>query len=142
MIHGQMRDISSEGEHLSIEELKELHYLKTGALIEAATRTGANLGNGNMKQGQELGNYAKRIGLAFQVRDDILNVEGDPEIMGKAAGSDSHRNKNTFPALIGLEESKAYARALVNDALKILENFDRKADPLRSIASYIIERKK
>ncbi len=142
MIEGQMQDIASEGKHLNIDELTDLHRLKTGALIEAAAHIGAILGNGKDEQIQKLKDYTKKIGLAFQVKDDILNVEGDPKVIGKAVGTDNTRNKNTFPTLVGIEESKAFAKTLVKDALQALENFDNKADPLRAIASYIIERKK
>jgi geranylgeranyl diphosphate synthase type II len=84
--------------------------------------------------------YADNIGLAFQVMDDILNVEGDPEIMGKATGSDALNDKMTFPSIIGLEPSKAYARQLVETALAAISEFDNRADPLRAIANYIINR--
>ena len=89
-----------------------------------------------------LESYAQNIGLAFQVTDDILNVEGDPEIMGKAVGTDKLRNKSTYPSLLGLEESKDFADQLVAEALQSLESFDEKAEPLRAVAKYIVERKK
>ena len=89
-----------------------------------------------------LESYAQNIGLAFQVTDDILNVEGDPEMMGKAAGTDKLRNKTTYPSLLGLQESKKFAKELVKNALKAIEPFDKKAEPLRAIANYIITRKK
>ena len=142
MIEGQMRDMASEGIHLRTEELKELHARKTGALIEASIRSGAVLGGGTPHQIEKLSSYARCIGLAFQVRDDVLNVEGDPAVLGKAVGTDDSRDKNTFPSLIGLEQSKVYAESLVNNALKEIEDFDNKADPLRAIAGYIIERNK
>ena len=142
MIEGQMRDMASEGIHLRTEELKELHARKTGALIEASTRSGAVLGGGTPHQIEKLSSYARCIGLAFQVRDDVLNVEGDPAVLGKAVGTDDSRDKNTFPSLIGLEQSKVYAESLVNNALKEIEDFDNKADPLRAIAGYIIARNK
>jgi len=142
MIGGQMMDMESEGKPLTLEELKRLQAMKTGALIEASTRTGAILGGGTPDQIQRLEVYARNIGLAFQVRDDILNIEGDPEIMGKATGTDGDRKKSTFPSRIGLNESKTYAENLVHDALHALEVFDNKADPLRGIAHYIIDRKK
>ena len=119
-----------------------MHRLKTGALIEASLISGAVLGGLNSKRISLLESYAQNIGLAFQVADDILNVEGDPEIMGKAVGTDRVRNKNTYPSLLGLNKSKDFARELVENALQALETFDEKAAPLRAIAKYIIERKK
>ena len=142
MIQGQMLDITSEGRQLTLAELKSMHRLKTGALIEASLSTGAVLGGSNSNRISLLERYAQNIGLAFQVADDILNVEGDPEIMGKAVGTDKLRNKNTYPSLLGLKQSKDYAGQLVENALQALESFDQKAEPLRAIAKYIIERKK
>lgn len=142
MIEGQMRDLSSENSRLDIEDLSTMHALKTGALIEASVNTGILLGGGSEKQIQQLGIYATNIGLAFQVTDDILNVEGDAELMGKAIGTDEIRNKSTFPSLLGINESKIFKKKLINNALQALDNFDSRSDPLRAIASYIIERKR
>ena len=142
MIEGQMRDISYENRHISIKELEEMHSLKTGALIEASVKSGAILGNGSPKQIEQLQAYAKNIGLAFQITDDLLNVTGDPSVTGKEIGTDKAQNKCTYPALIGISESGAYAKKLVNNALNAIELFDNKSDPLRAIAMYIIERKR
>jgi len=142
MIQGQMIDIASEGSRLMLAELKSMHRLKTGALIEASLRSGAVLGGLDSNQTKMLESYAQNIGLAFQVADDILNVEGDPEMMGKAVGTDKLRNKATYPSLLGLQESKEFAKDLVKNALQALESFDKKAEPLRAIANYIITRKK
>jgi geranylgeranyl diphosphate synthase type II len=142
MVRGQMLDMLSEGKRLALDELKRLHSQKTGALIEASVWAGSLLGGGTPPQIERLKTYAASIGLAFQVRDDILNIEGDPAVMGKAAGTDLNRNKNTYPALIGIEESRAFAAKLVNNALRALNEFDRNAGPLRAIAEYIIERNK
>lgn len=142
MIEGQMQDMTAEGNLLSLEDLEKMHALKTGALIEASVTAGAILGKGSLEQIQHLKIYAKNIGIAFQVADDILDVEGDPDIMGKDVGSDQARRKSTYPSILGIEQSKQFAKKLVNDALKALEYFDNKANPLRSIANYIIERKK
>jgi len=142
MIQGQMLDITSEGRQLTLAELKSLHRLKTGALIEASISSGAVLGGLNSNKISMLESYAHNIGLAFQVTDDILNVEGDPEIMGKAVGTDKLRNKSTYPSLLGLKKSKDFAGKLVENALQALESFDQKAEPLRAIAKYIVERKK
>ncbi len=140
MIQGQMLDMASERKKLALTELKSMHRLKTGALIEASVCCGAELVGVNSAQIHMLESYAQNIGLAFQVTDDILNVEGDPEIMGKAVGTDERRRKTTYPALLGLAESKEFAAQLVKDALRSLDAFDRKADPLRAIARYIGER--
>jgi geranylgeranyl diphosphate synthase type II len=142
MIQGQMLDMVSEGKQLTLADLKSMHRLKTGALIEASLSGGAVLGGLNSTRISMLKSYAQNIGLAFQVADDILNVEGDPEIMGKAVGTDKIRHKATYPSLLGLEESKDFAGQLVENALQALESFDQKAEPLRAIAKYIIERKK
>ena len=142
MIQGQMLDMNSEGSRLTLNELKSMHRLKTGALIEVSLRCGAELVGANFNQIQILENYARQIGLAFQVTDDILNVEGDPAIMGKAVGTDKLRHKSTYPSLLGLEQSKRFARELIENALQSLESFDQKAEPLRAIARYIVERKR
>ncbi len=142
MIEGQMRDIVSEGIQLDIKDLEKIHALKTGALIEASIYTGAVLGGGSHQQIERLRIYAKNIGLAFQVADDILDVEGDPAVMGKDVGTDQARDKNTYPSILGIEKSKEFAKNLVNNALQALDYFDNKSNPLRAIAHYIIDRKK
>lgn len=142
MIEGQMKDIASEGTLLSLKELEDMHSLKTGALIEASIFSGALLGGGSPKQIDQLEIYAKNIGLAFQVTDDILNIEGDPAVMGKAAGTDNARGKNTYPSIMGLSKSKKFAKKLVHNALQALDDFDNNSDSLRAIGYYIIERKR
>ena len=141
LIEGQARDIANEGIKISRSELQALHELKTGALIRASVRSGAILGGGAEQQVTHLDRYAKSIGLAFQVVDDILNVTGDPIELGKAVGTDAARQKNTYPALMGLEASRKFADTLINSALQALSIFDNNADPLRAIAQYIVERK-
>ena len=142
MIRGQMLDMAAEGQHLTVDELKSMHALKTGALIEASLLCGALLAGARKRQMEILKTYARNIGLAFQVTDDILNVEGNPKIMGKAVGTDELREKSTYPAILGLETSRQFAKHLVDEALQALEVFDKKADPLRALATYIIERKR
>ncbi|MBU4464186.1 MAG: polyprenyl synthetase family protein [Proteobacteria bacterium] len=142
MIEGQMRDIASEGVVLTLNELEEMHSLKTGAIIEASIYCGATIGNGGIEQMKQLGIYAKNIGLAFQVADDILNVEGDPDIMGKAVGTDKNRKKSTYPSIVGINKSRKFAEKLAGNALQSLDGFDNRFDPLRAIAGYIVERKK
>ncbi len=142
MVEGQMRDISAENATLTRPALERLHSLKTGALIEAAIYSGAVLGDGDLEQISHLETYAGCIGLAFQVKDDILNVEGDPTLLGKGVGTDESRQKTTYPSLMGLEASKAFARELIEKALQALASFDHRSDPLRAIAKYIIERRR
>jgi geranylgeranyl diphosphate synthase, type II len=142
MIEGQMKDIASEGTLLSLKELEDMHSLKTGALIEASIFSGALLGGGSPKQIDQLEIYAKNIGLAFQVTDDILNIEGDPAVMGKATGTDNARGKSTYPSIMGLNKSKEFAKKLVHNALQALDDFDNNSDSLKAIGYYIIERKK
>ncbi|MFZ0242031.1 MAG: polyprenyl synthetase family protein [Desulfobacterales bacterium] len=142
MIGGQMADITAEGgEHLiDLSELERVHLMKTGALIAAAVASGAIIGGGAMEQVRQLHRYAQHIGLAFQITDDILNVEGDPALLGKAVGTDREKKKSTYPALLGLEKSKTLAAEKVTAALETLKSFDKMADPLRAIAHYIITR--
>ncbi len=142
MIEGQMRDIFFEGKTVSLDQLKDMHALKTGALIRASVNAGALLADASLEKIDRLDRYARNIGLAFQITDDILNIEGDPEIMGKAAGTDQLCNKATYPALLGLGPSNAYLSKLIESALLSLDTFGRQADPLRAIADYIVQRKK
>jgi len=142
MVQGQMLDMQSEGQTLTCAELQNLHALKTGAMIEAALVSGAIAGGGNNAQVDAIRDYGQAIGLAFQVVDDILNVEGDPAVMGKAVGTDQVRRKNCYPALLGLEKSSEFSQNLVRKAIAALAGFGFEAEALRAIAYYIIERKK
>ena len=140
MIQGQMLDIASEGIKLSADELETMHRLKTGALIETSLACGALLGGADRRQRDLLNDYGRKIGLAFQVADDILNVVGNPELMGKAVGTDRQREKSTYPSVLGIQATREFSKKLVREALQALETFDKQADPLRGIARYIIER--
>jgi geranylgeranyl diphosphate synthase type II len=142
MIAGQMLDISSEGTRLSLNELEEMYQLKTGALFQASVHTGAILANGNPKQIDQLITYARNIGLAFQITDDVLNVEGDPAVTGKSAGTDELRRKNTYPAIMGVEKSIGLTKKLIDNALQALADFDNRSEPLRAIATFIIDRER
>lgn len=155
MVEGQMLDMQAENnpENLpsdkseALAHLKKIHRHKTGAMIEVSVASGALSAGATPKALNALGTYAQNIGLAFQVMDDILNVEGDPKVMGKAVGTDALHDKMTFPALLGLDGSKAFSKQLVADALAALdgygdEKFKEKSEPLRAIAGYIINRKR
>ncbi len=142
MVGGQSRDLRSEGKLLAFEDLKMLHQLKTGALIAAAVKSGAILADADSAKHDSLVHYAHTIGLAFQITDDILNVEGDPEVLGKAVGTDQARGKNTYPSLLGMGQAKTMARELIEEAFSALSIFDSAADPLRAIANHILLRKR
>ena len=142
MVGGQVVDMESEGKgEIDLATLSYIHTHKTGALIRASVRAGAILGGASAQGLDALTRYGDAIGLAFQIADDILDVEGTTEELGKDAGSDQARGKATYPALVGLEASKARAHELVQMALDALACFDERAEPLRAIASYIVKRK-
>jgi geranylgeranyl diphosphate synthase type II len=142
MVGGQVVDMLSQNKPANLETVQQMHSRKTAALISAAAESGALAGRGSDDQVEALARYGRAIGLAFQIADDILDIEGDTAVLGKTAGSDVARGKLTYPAVAGLEGSRQRARELVKDALVALESFDQKADPLRSLAEYIIIRHK
>jgi len=141
MVGGQVVDVQSEGKTIESEVLHYIHTRKTGAMITAAIKAGAMLANAGEVELNALVSYGRHVGLAFQIADDILNVEGDPTLLGKGTGSDAKRGKVTYPALVGLEASRKKAGELVASALFAIQNFDQRAEPLRMIARYIVERK-
>lgn len=141
MVGGQQLDMESEGKKIDFKLLEQMHLKKTGALIRAAIRGGGIAGGATETQLLPLTDYAEKVGLGFQIADDILDVEGCTEETGKSMGKDITQRKNTYPSLIGLEESKALERRLVDGAIEALRGFDERADPLRLIAEYIVERK-
>ena len=142
MVGGQAIDMGSVSLKLDQQALEHMHRHKTGALIEAAVHLGA-LASGRAEAPQlaALQTYSRAIGLAFQVQDDILDVESDTATLGKRQGADIARDKPTYPALLGLEAAKAYAIELRDQALAALRPFDAAAEPLRHLARYIVERR-
>jgi geranylgeranyl diphosphate synthase type II len=142
MVGGQVVDMLSQNKLADLETVQQMHSRKTAALIAAATESGALAGKGSEAQVAALARYGRAIGLAFQIADDILDIEGDTELLGKTTGADEARGKVTYPAAVGLERSRQAANDMINDALAALEGFDDKANPLRSLAQYIITRKK
>jgi geranylgeranyl diphosphate synthase type II len=142
MVGGQYLDVQSEGEKLSLDEVRFLHRLKTGALIRVATRSGARLGKAKPAQVTALTHYGEHLGLAFQIVDDILDEIGDDDVMGKRSGKDRARNKSTYPALVGLAESQRLAQEAKNRALQVLAAFGPEAEPLRALAEYVVERRR
>ena len=143
MAGGQAIDLDATGQQLNIAELEDMHIHKTGALIRASVMLGANCGNAvDERRLERLDHYAKCIGLAFQIRDDILDVEGEARTLGKQTGMDQQLEKSTYPALMGLEAARQRAVELHEEAMDSLADFSTSADPLRWISSYIIERER
>ncbi|MBW2119071.1 MAG: polyprenyl synthetase family protein [Deltaproteobacteria bacterium] len=142
MVGGQVVDIQSEGKAADLCLVEFIHTHKTGALITASVASGAMLAGGDETQIEAITSYGQNIGLAFQISDDILDIEGDSKTLGKTAGADEKKGKITFPAIVGLDKSKELETELVEAALESLKGFEHEADPLRRIARYIIERKK
>jgi geranylgeranyl diphosphate synthase type II len=140
MVGGQVLDIESEGKEVDFPTLQYIHTHKTGALILVSVRVGAKLGGASEETLKALTHYGERIGLTFQIADDILNVEGNAAMLGKKTGSDLSRGKATYPVLLGLEESKRRAKELVELAVKAVESFGPEAEPLREIAWFILSR--
>ncbi len=141
MCGGQAIDLEAVGQQLDLPALENMHIHKTGALIRASVTLGALCcAKSSEVQCKQLDHYAKCIGLAFQIQDDILDIEGDTATLGKPQGSDIARDKPTYPALLGLEGAKQRAQELYNEALSSLADFDHHADPLRWMAKYIVSR--
>jgi geranylgeranyl diphosphate synthase type II len=142
MVGGQAIDLGSVGVRLDQTALEYMHRHKTGALIEASVRLGALAsGRSDPKSLEALQSYARAVGLAFQVQDDILDVESDTATLGKRQGADIARDKPTYPALLGLDAAKGYALELRDQALQALSMFGGTAEPLRQLARYIVERR-
>jgi geranylgeranyl diphosphate synthase type II len=141
MAGGQAMDLAAAGKQLTLAELEDMHIHKTGALIRAGVRLGAmSAVQAEAEVIDSLDHFAKCMGLAFQIQDDILDVEGNTETLGKTQGADQAQNKITYPALVGLAESKRMAHDLHQEALQSLAPLGEKANGLRALASYIIER--
>ncbi len=141
MVGGQVLDLDAEGKKVSLDELETIHRHKTGQLLTVSVTAGAKLAGATPAQVESLKKYGELIGLAFQIADDILDIEGDEKEIGKPVGSDQVNDKATFPAIIGMEESKRRAARLVEESIDALKGFGPNADPLREIARYIIERR-
>ncbi len=141
MVGGQMLDLMAEGRKITLKELETVHRLKTGALITASVKAGALVGGGNRAEVAALTGYGEKFGLAFQVTDDLLDVEGEAAEMGKATGMDAARQKATYPGLLGVEKAREWARVLVEEAVAALEPLGAKAGPLRELARYLLSRR-
>ena len=141
MVGGQAQDLLSENSDPDAMTLSYIHEHKTAALIAVSVRMGGILAVCSEELLEKLDRYGDDIGLAFQIIDDILDIEGETEVIGKPKGSDEKKNKMTYPRLYGLEESRNQAKKLIDAAVNALSAFDEKAEPLRAIARYLCERK-
>jgi farnesyl diphosphate synthase len=140
MAGGQMMDLEAEKSTFDLPTVTRLQALKTGALIAASVEMGAILGHVPPEGRTHLRGYARDIGLAFQIADDILDVEGDPELAGKKLHKDAEAGKGTFVSLMGLDRAKQQADMLVEQAIGQLSSYGQEADLLRAIASYVTQR--
>jgi len=142
LVGGQVLDLESEGKpDITTEALTEIHTRKTGALLETSVVSGAILAGASSEDLQRLSTYAQNIGLAFQIVDDILDITATKEELGKTAGKDLQAEKATYPKLWGIEASREQAKQMIDKAIGQLSVYGEKAQALRAIASYIIERK-
>ena len=140
MVGGQVLDIQAEHQDIDLTALQRIHAYKTGMLIRAAVRMGAVAASAGAEQLQHLTGFAEDIGLAFQIADDVLNVTGTREQLGKNAMTDAQRGKKTYPTFYGVDGARALADQCVRRAIERLSSFDGKADALRELARYITER--
>ncbi len=140
MVGGQVVDVESEGKAVDLPTLQYIHTHKTGAMILASVRVGAKLGGATEVHLKALTRYGESLGLAFQIADDVLNVEGQAALMGKSTGSDLDKGKATYPSVLGVEESKVRSKELVEMAVDALKLLGSEADPLREIARFVIAR--
>jgi geranylgeranyl diphosphate synthase, type II len=141
MVGGQAQDVLAEKSRPDQEILQDIHRRKTAALIKAAVKSGAIMSNARENRIKALADYGLNIGMAFQIADDILNVEGDRKLMGKETGSDTALGKVTYPSLMGMDYSKTELQRHIDTAIDSISVFDQRALPLRLIACYIMERK-
>ncbi|WP_424468713.1 polyprenyl synthetase family protein [Parvibaculum sp.] len=141
MVGGQMIDLASEGQSLDIGAVTRLQRLKTGALIAFSSEAGAVLGRASDEALHALHAYAHNLGLAYQIADDLLDVEGEAAVIGKSPGKDEKAGKATFVSILGLERARDQARMLSDQAIQHLDLFDEKADLLREAARFVINRR-
>ena len=141
MIGGQTVDLKNEGRRASLETLEIMDSLKTGALIVSAARLGCLAASASEAQTAAAVTFCEKIGHAFQIVDDILDVVGDEKELGKPIGSDSESNKSTYVSLLGLEKSREYADRLTKEAIEALEIFGEEAEFLKKLAAMLVERK-
>lgn len=141
MIGGQAIDIDSEDKEISLQALEQLHALKTGALIRVSVRLAAICAQASDEEFNQLDTFSSNIGLAFQVHDDVLDIESDTQTLGKQQGADIALNKSTYPKLLGLPGAKLKSQELIQDAFDTLDAIDIQSDTLKALAQFVIDRK-
>jgi geranylgeranyl diphosphate synthase type II len=141
MVGGQVVDIESEGKTVSAETVDYIHTHKTAALIRASLCAGATIARGTAAQLDAIRESGEALGLAFQIVDDILDIEGSTEELGKTAGKDEQQQKATYPAYHGVEASRAKARALIGQAKHAVTPLGARAEPIRALADFIFDRR-
>jgi len=141
LISGQVLDLESEGKTVTGATLELIHRNKTGALFSAAAQLGSVAGGGNEEETRRLARYGRELGLAFQIVDDILDVEGSTEVLGKTAGKDALSGKATYPRVHGMDEARRRAEELLETALSAIAPFEKAAEPLAALARRVVERR-
>ncbi len=141
MVDGQQMDLDGEGKRISLGELEKIHQNKTGAMISVSARSGAIIAEAPDKELQAITDYASKLGLLFQITDDLLDVTQTTEILGKTAGKDSTAEKATYPAFFGIEETGELAEKVYREAVGALDDLDRPTGILREIAEFILRRR-
>jgi geranylgeranyl diphosphate synthase type II len=141
MVGGQVVDIESEGKDVGPDTLEYIHRHKTAALIRVSLTAGATLAGGTTAELETIRRAGDTLGLAFQIVDDILDVEGSLAELGKTAGSDVRKKKATYPAVHGIEASRHTARTLIDETKRLLEPLGPRAEPIRALADFVIERR-
>jgi len=142
MVAGQQLDLEAEGRELGIEDIEQIHLKKTGALISAAAAAGAIIGGASQAEIGSIGRFSQLLGLMFQITDDLLDVTGATESLGKTAGKDASANKATYPRLMGVNRTTELAAAVHRKALAELNVLDRDVSLLAALAKMVLERRK
>jgi geranylgeranyl diphosphate synthase type II len=140
MVAGQEADLEAEKKKVSMAYLRYIHNHKTGALIKASLVCGGLIGEGSDEEIRALRKFGEKIGLAFQIKDDVLNVEGQAKVMGKRTGTDEKKAKATYPVLMGLERSKTLGKQLLDEANQTIRFFGKRGQALMQIGNYILSR--
>ncbi len=141
MVAGQQLDLDGEGKKISLEDLEKIHHNKTGAMISAAARSGAIIAGANESELNSVTNYASKLGLLFQITDDLLDITQSTEVLGKTAGKDERAEKATYPSIYGIEETRELAEKVHAEAVEELNDLEKPVEILREIAGFILRRK-